>query len=100
MGADEVVHAIAADLVDGSLDGLGSDGSSAHIAAVANIVSAQILLEAMRNELRVNDVDASSAMDDALLVTYPSASTGTSTDNVLIPQPAISQARVIYSAAC
>jgi hypothetical protein len=100
MGADEVVHAIAADLVDGSLDGLGSDGSSAHIAAVANIVSAQILLEAMRNELRVNDVDASSAMDDALLVTYPSASTGTSTDNVLIPQPAISQARVTYSAAC
>ncbi|WP_455211117.1 putative Ig domain-containing protein [Kaarinaea lacus] len=100
VNGDEIVAAIAADIVDGALDGLGSRGASAHIAAVVNIVSAQVLLEAMRNELRVNDVDASSLMDDALRVTYPTTTEDTSTDNVQITEQALQQARVTYNAAC
>jgi len=98
LSGDEIISAISADIVDGSLDGLGFTGTSAHIAAVANIISAQILLEAMRNELRVNGADASTVMDDALSVTYPL--TGSSTDNVNISQQAIHQARVTYNAVC
>ena len=42
--ADEIMDAIAADLTDNALDGRGATGADARIAAVATLVSAQVLV--------------------------------------------------------
>ncbi len=63
---DTIVSQLAADLTDGIIDGNGATGVSARAAAVSTIVNAQVLLEAMANELRVNGVDATSAMRSAI----------------------------------
>jgi len=63
---DQIVRAIAADLIDGKLDGLGASGANPRIAAIASIVAAQIALETLANELHVNDVDASAELADAI----------------------------------
>ncbi|HUT41293.1 MAG TPA: hypothetical protein VM011_08115, partial [Gammaproteobacteria bacterium] len=50
---DAVLAAIAADMLDGSLDGLGAQGADPGISAVANVVSGQVLVEALANTLKV-----------------------------------------------
>ncbi|MBT8092273.1 MAG: fibronectin type III domain-containing protein [Gammaproteobacteria bacterium] len=63
---NDVVRVLAADLADSVIDGLGGSGSDARFAAVWNIVSAQVLLETMANELHVNGGDATQLMNDAI----------------------------------
>ncbi|MCP4299550.1 MAG: hypothetical protein GY783_03100 [Gammaproteobacteria bacterium] len=63
---DAVVHALSSDLTDSVVDGDGGPRADARIAAVAIIVSAQVLLETMANELHVNGVDATQAMNNAI----------------------------------
>jgi hypothetical protein len=87
---DEVVAALAADLVDGWIDGYGAVSSSSRLAAVANVASAAVLIEAMSNQLLVYGVNATTAMDQSIRQIRPSASVTTS--NVAIPQLAFQQA--------
>ena len=64
--ANSVVQALSSDLTDGVLDGLGGPLSDARIAATATVVSAQVLLETMANQLYVNGVPGTQAMSDAI----------------------------------
>nr|AFI78773.1 secreted protein [uncultured bacterium ws198A12] len=63
---NNVVRALAADLTDRVVDGRGSSRADARFAAVWNIVSAQVLLETMANELHVNGADATDLMSNAI----------------------------------
>ena len=63
---DNVVRALAADLADHVIDGAGGPRADARFAAVWNIVSAQVLLETMANELHVNGADATQLMSNAI----------------------------------
>lgn len=68
VSGDQVVRAIAADLVDGVLDGRGAVGTDARLAAIANVVAAQVALETLSNELRVNGQLGNVLMTDAINV--------------------------------
>lgn len=64
--ADAVIEALASDLIDKVIEGNGGPRADARTAAVANVVTPQVILEAMTNELRVNGVDATGAMQSAI----------------------------------
>ena len=59
---DDVVSVIGADLTDGELDGRGATRTDAHASAAAALASAQVLVEAMTNSLRVNGQPATAAL--------------------------------------
>lgn len=63
---DMVVKALASDLIDGRLDGRGGAQVDRRAAALTRVVGAQVLLESMQNELRVNGRDATAAMAEAI----------------------------------
>jgi len=56
VNADQVVAAISHDLVDGIVDGVGGTDADSRIAALATLASAQVLVEALSNNLRVDHV--------------------------------------------
>ncbi len=63
---DRVSAALGSDLTDRVIDGRGGSRNDARTAAIATLVKAQVVLEAMRNELRVNGVNATAAMTAAM----------------------------------
>ncbi|MEX0708005.1 MAG: putative Ig domain-containing protein [Woeseia sp.] len=81
-----VVIAIGSDLTDGVLDGRGGARADARIAAVANLVVAQVMMEAMQNRLEVQGTDATARMEAAIAQVY----TGT-------PDPALDELPVTAS---
>lgn len=97
--ADDVVSTLAADLLDGVIDGDGSVNADARVAAIANIASAQVLSEVMTGALHVNNADASAAMDNAVLVSVPTADTMTSVNDLPIVSEMLMQTRVALLAA-
>jgi len=92
---DQIIDAIAADMTDGILDGRGP-GASARIAATTNIVSGQVLVEAMANRLNVGGADATTLMDMAINLSVPSASMSTS--DVVITNRMLRQTRTALAA--
>ena len=94
---DAVVEALAADLIDGWIDGDGAEGHDPRIAAVANVASGAVLIEAMANRLHVYNVDATDAMDLAIQHVRPNA-TGRTRD-VRISAEALSQSKRSLRAA-
>ncbi len=82
VSADDVVASLAADLSDGVMDGAGATGANALTSAIANVVSGQVLLEALNNNLKVGGIDATTLMDDAIKTALPSAPSTAVTDNV------------------
>ncbi len=96
---DDVVNAIAADMADGLLDGTGANGSDATIAAVANVVSGQVLVEAMTNELKVNGVIATLVIDHAISITHPSTRDSQMSDSVRITSGLGKQTKLSVDAA-
>ncbi|MBT8131739.1 MAG: hypothetical protein KJO35_05665, partial [Gammaproteobacteria bacterium] len=88
---DDVVSALAADLTDGWIDGVGESGTDARIAAIANTASAAVLLEAMSNQLQVNDTDSMSAMDLAIAQVRPNAPATSNTANIPVTATAREQ---------
>ena len=64
--ANQVIGALASDLIDELVDGRGGVAANARIAAISTVASAQVLLETMSNEIHVNDVDATGAMTIAI----------------------------------
>ncbi len=71
---DDVIQSVAADMTDGVMDGVGvAEGVNARVAATANVVSAQVLVEALRNRINVYGADATIAMDSAITLSIPTA---------------------------
>ncbi|MEQ9561964.1 MAG: hypothetical protein RLN69_05540, partial [Woeseiaceae bacterium] len=64
--ADQVVESLGSDLIDQFVDGIGGSRANPRTAAVSTVVGAQVLLESMSNELHVNGIDATSAMESAI----------------------------------
>jgi hypothetical protein len=102
---DEVVKTLAADLADGWIDGW-IDGEATfedrRIAAVANVASAPVMLEALTNRLRIDfyNLDAEIAkaqMDSVIGIVRPESTLRTG--DVTIPPEALMQARRALHAA-
>lgn len=66
LDVEDVIDAIAADLIDGVIEGSGGAAAEARIAATTNAVIAQVLAESMTAELRVDDFHATSALNSAV----------------------------------
>lgn len=94
---DSIVEALASDLTDGVIDGTGEENADNQIAAIANIVSGQVLLEALNNNLYVNDSPATTLMDNAILITVPDATD--TTNDALLTREQIEQTRISLSTA-
>lgn len=96
---NDVIQSLAADLTDGTLDGRGASGTNARISAVANMVTAQVTIEAMRNSLNVNGVNATFALDSAIKTTLPATSDNALTSSVPVNSQTIDQAKSSVAAA-
>lgn len=82
LSADTVIARLSADLVDGELNGQGTDGADRRTTAMMEVVSAQVMVETLSNNLRVNSVVATGAMDDSILTTYPASTSLTASVRV------------------
>ncbi len=94
-----VVESLAADIIDGVIDGRGGPAADARIAGVANIASGVVLVEALINKLKVGGADATARMDDAIRLVRPNAPSGATTANVTIPGVMLSQTALVVEAA-
>jgi hypothetical protein len=92
LDGDAVMAALSADLSDGWIDGRGARGNDARIAAVANVASGAVLVQAMANRLHVYGSNATGAMDNAIRQVRPNADSSINTANVRIPAEAFDQA--------
>ncbi|KAF0191334.1 MAG: fibronectin type III domain-containing protein [Gammaproteobacteria bacterium] len=92
----EVLNTLAADLTDGYLDGEGTAGSNSLAAAVAKIVEAEVLVEALTNNLKVNGAWSTGALDNALNLIMPGSLLTTS--NVDISNAILSQTSTALTA--
>ncbi|MDH3431489.1 MAG: putative Ig domain-containing protein [Gammaproteobacteria bacterium] len=63
---NDVIRELSSDLIDDIRDGIGGSRVDARTAAISTVVSVQVLLETMSNELHVNDVDATASMSAAI----------------------------------
>lgn len=93
---DEIVDTLAKDMSDGIIDGRGL-GASTQIAAVSTIMSGQVLVETLVNQLNVNGADATSLMDSAIIISVPSATMTTS--DVANTEEMLTQTRTAVAAA-
>jgi len=98
-GTDQVVAALAADLVDGHLDGLGGTGTDGRLSAVASVVSSQVLVESLSNSLRVGGVPVAGVMDASIRSTTAGIADSQLTGSVRINAQLLSQARLAVAAA-
>jgi len=96
--ADIVVAAIASDLTDQVLNGRGGASADARLGAIATIVYAQVLMEAMANQIHVNGVNARSAMTNAInQVSVRTPTTGL--DDLRVTSEMLRRARIGIAAA-
>ena len=63
LSLDEVIASIAGDLTDGVLDGAGSIQADRRVSALTVVASAQVMVESMTNQLRVNGEDVTPVLD-------------------------------------
>ncbi|UCC56344.1 MAG: hypothetical protein JSU75_00760, partial [Gammaproteobacteria bacterium] len=98
ISGDGVMDAIAADMTDGFLDGTGARGTKAKISAVANVVSAQVLVEALSNNLKVGGLVATGVIDQAIATTRLNISSSKMTANVRITRGMLKQTKIALRA--
>lgn len=96
---DEVMVALSADLVDGVVDGRGANGANARLAAVSTLTSAQVLVEGLVNDLKVNGVSATQRMDDAIQTILGNGSPSAKTEDVYISADMLKQTELTLQAA-
>ena len=89
----DTMHLLAGDLVDGVLN--GSSSADSRVADTFTQVSSQILREAMRNELKVDGVNATSALDDSILQLQPDTPFSKLTDSVAVNREMLLQAKTV-----
>jgi len=99
VSGNEVVSAVAADMTDGHLDGRGAPGTAPRIAAVANVVSAQVLTEALQNGLYVNGVLATQRIDDSIRSVRPGTDQSVTSESVTVNAEMLAQTRLMVDAA-
>jgi len=99
ISSDDVMTALAADLKDGYLDGRGARGADARVATVAAVVSAQVLVEALRNSLKVEGLVATGMLDEAIGITQPGISSSQLTAGVRITAGMLEQTKIALAAA-
>ena len=95
---DQVIRELGSDLIDGVIEGNGGPRASDRTAAVAVVVSAQVMLESMSNSLHVNGSDATEAMRQAIAQVAPGAPDPT-LDELVVTEEMISMAMVGLEAA-
>ncbi len=98
LSGDDVMAAIAADMTDGFLDGKGARGADARVAAVATVVSSQVLVEALGNALEVGGVVATGMLDEAITTTQPGIGSSQLTDSVRISAGMLGQTKIALAA--
>jgi len=99
LDGDAVMAALAADLTDGVLDGQGSSSADATVTAVAGVVSGQVLVEALSNNLRVDGMVATGVMDQSIVTTHPGVTSALLTGNIRITADMLQQSRTMIAAA-
>ena len=88
---DSIINALADDIIDGALDGQGGPAADAVTAAVANMVSGQVLLEAASNNLKVGGAIATQVVDMSIITTHASVTGSQLTGNVRITRGLLDQ---------
>jgi hypothetical protein len=96
---DVVLAAIAADLQDGSLDGKGASGTDPRITAVAQVVSGQVLVEALANYLKVGGIVSTAVIDQAIKTTRSESTSVALTESVRITDGMLQQTHTALAAA-
>jgi len=91
LGIEGVLEQIAADIVDGKLDGESNLNVIPRIATTFIAISNSVLIETATNELYVNGQEAQSSLNAAVLTTFPFASASQNMKNVQITSQLISQ---------
>ena len=99
VSGDAVMSAIAADLTDSILDGVGASGVNPAISATVKVVSAQVLVEALSNSLKVDGGPATGIIDDSIAYARPGVTSSQLTGSVRITSDMLNQTRVALSAA-
>ncbi len=94
---DQIIDALARDLSDGKIDGLGAGTVDPRLAAMANIAAGQVLVESLRNELRVGNVNVRAAMDNAIKTILPQATMTTA--DVVITERMLNQVKLVIEMA-
>jgi outer membrane biosynthesis protein TonB len=94
-----VMDALAADMKDGRLDGRGAAGTNSRLTAVAKVVSGQVMVEALSNNLKVDGVVATSVIDEAIRITRPGVESNALTHSVRITGNALKQTLAAIAAA-
>lgn len=98
VSADDVIESLGADLIDGVIEGNGGARADARTAAVASIATAEVVLEAMSNQLHVNGVDATDAIRNAIEQVEPAVS-GPAMDELGATEEMLYQATIGLEAA-
>ena len=96
---DTIIAAIASDIADGALDGTGHNGTSARVSALVKLTTAQVLVEAVSNNLNVNGSRATAAMDQSIITTRPTTPDNLLTSSVRINQEMLTQAKDALASA-
>jgi len=96
---DSVMDALAADLQDGRLDGRGAAGANPKLTATAKLASAQVMVEVLSNNLKVDGVVATSVIDEAIRITRPGMESNAPTHSVRITDNALKQTLAAIAAA-
>ena len=94
-----VMDALAADMRDGRLNGRGAAGTNSRLTAVAKVVSGQVMVEALSNNLKVDGVVATSVIDEAIRITRPGVESNALTHSVRITGNALKQTLAAIAAA-
>jgi hypothetical protein len=95
---DDVIGVLGADLADGKLDGRGSARTDSYVSAVAALTRAQVLVESMANDLKVNGQAAAPALD-RVIGQLASGKSATLTASLPITAGMIAKARMGVAAA-
>jgi hypothetical protein len=91
-----VVDSLAADLVDGTLDGLGGPGANKKLSQLITVGSAQVLIEAMSNNLQVDNRPVANELDSSIRAIAPNAS---STTELAVTMNMLTNAKTALAAA-
>lgn len=70
---DELLDALAADMVDGRPDGVGAASADPALSALVNVVLAQVMLESISNTLQVDGLPVAAGLDDAIQTIFPNS---------------------------
>ncbi len=95
---NSVIESLAADLVDGVIDGDGAAGADPRIAALTIVMLAETFLESMQNELRVDGEPGQAALEAAMLAVSPSGY-DTALDDLTVTDEMLDAVRIGLEAA-